>query len=816
MFQELAKRGSKVLRSTSLSIKQVHSLSSIQNPLLLLLSSYVAGIILANILGFLDTFILLIICIIVFLLGWLSYRNDWKITVILFLSSFLLIGMVNTSYHLQPSGSNNIYHFRGEQGSLFGTVFQTEMKQTYHCQEIQVNTNFFQLNDKRYQTNGRVLLKVYDVEPVIKFGDVIKAEVLLQEPELPGNFGEFNYRDYLTRQNIFLTDSVEMNQLEIVGHSKGLSINTLIYGIKNRISQKIEKIYQSPGKGLIKAIIIGDKTEISRELMDIFQDAGIMHILAISGLHVGIIAIVLLFIFNLLPKYWLNDGFKYIIIITMMLGYAAMTGFRPSVSRATLMLAIVMLAKCFNRPYHIYNSLYLAAFLILLWQPLYMYDAGFLLSFVVTFFIIYLAPILEGKLEYLPSYVRKLFSVSLSAWLGAVPLSAYFFYKISFIGLLSNIIIIPLIGVILILALISIVLSFLFLPIAHFFSLFNELLIALLFIVGEKLSSLPFAYQYVAQPDLASIILYYIIVLMGFYSIHFWSKYDLLVKKRRFWLIVFFSCILLFINVLIPSSLLAVHFINVGQGDCILVQTPQKKNILIDGGGTPYGDFDIGKNIVIPYLRREGISQIDIMFLTHPDMDHLEGLLPVLKEMKVNLVVDSGVQYQDKTYLDFLSLIQEDENISYYQTRAGDVIQITPEIEFFILNPYKTSNCVIENDFNNNSIVLKLQYKNTDFLFTGDIEEAAEINLLSRNSLLKSDILKVAHHGSSSSTGDLFLEKVKPEVAIISVGSNNFGHPHSNVIKKLEKKCQKVFRTDLNGTIIVKSNGSKYYIHILR
>src|SRR6056297_2479743 len=141
MFQELEKRDSKVLRSTSLSIKQVYPLSSIQKPLFLL-SSYVAGIILANIFGFLDYFSLFVICIIVCLLSWLSYKNDWKITVILFLSSFLFIGMVNTSYHLQPSGSNNIYHFSGEQGFLFGTVFQTEMKQTYHCQEIQVNTDF--------------------------------------------------------------------------------------------------------------------------------------------------------------------------------------------------------------------------------------------------------------------------------------------------------------------------------------------------------------------------------------------------------------------------------------------------------------------------------------------------------------------------------------------------------------------------------------------------------------------------------------------------------------------------------------------------
>ncbi|MFW6149766.1 MAG: ComEC/Rec2 family competence protein, partial [Atribacterota bacterium] len=358
MFQELEKRGSKVLRSTSLSIKQIHTLSYIQNPLLLLLSSYVAGIILANIFGFLDYFSLFIIFIIVCLLSWLSYKNDWKITIILFLLSFLFIGTVNTSYHLQPVGPNNIYNFSGEQGNLFGTVCHTEIKQDYNYQEIQVNTNFFQLYDKRYQANGHVLLRVYGVKPVIKYGDVIKAEVLLQEPELPGNFGEFNYRDYLKRQNIFLTDSIEINKLEITGHSENLSINSLIYGIKNRITRKIEKIYKSPGKSLIKAILVGDKTEISRELTDIFQDAGIMHILAISGLHVGIIAIVLLFIFNLIPKYWINDLFKYLIIIIIMLGYAAMTGFRPSVSRATLMLAIVIIAKCFNRPYHIYNSLY--------------------------------------------------------------------------------------------------------------------------------------------------------------------------------------------------------------------------------------------------------------------------------------------------------------------------------------------------------------------------------------------------------------------------------------------------------------------------
>jgi len=157
---------------------------------------------------------------------------------------------------------------------------------------------------------------------------------------------------------------------------------------------------------------------------------------------------------------------------------------------------------------------------------------------------------------------------------------------------------------------------------------------------------LPFAYKYVAQPEIFSIIIYYAIVLVVFYTINFWSKYNLMERKYRFWVIVSCSFLLLVGNMLFPSSLLAVHFLNVGQGDCIFIQTPQEQNILIDGGGTPYSDFDVGKNTVIPYLRREGINQIDVMFLTHPDLDHLEGLLSVLEEMKLIwlLIVDWNVR----------------------------------------------------------------------------------------------------------------------------------------------------------------------------
>ena len=344
----------------------------------------------------------------------------------------------------------------------------------------------------------------------------------------------------------------------------------------------------------------------------------------------------------------------------------------------------------------------------------------------------------------------------------------------------------------------------------------NQTIISVLVFLSQKLSSFPFAYQYVAQPESYIIILYYAIILIFFHNLYFWTYYNLWERKKKFWITSTLAFLFLFIHVFSFPALLEVHFINVGQGDCIFIKTPQKKNILIDGGGTPYNDYDIGSHILIPYLRRKGIGQIDIIFLTHPDLDHLEGLIPVLEEMKVRLIIDSGAACQNETYLKFISLAMEDEDINYYKTKEGDVISLNDEIDFLVLNSSSQSNYDYLTDFNNQSIVLKLRYKKTNFLFTGDIEKATEKNLLSWNNLLKSDILKVAHHGSNSSTSAVFVEKVQPEIAVISVGPNFYGHPHQEVISRLEDRCPMLFRTDINGTILIKSNGNQYSIKTLR
>jgi len=725
--------------------------------------------------------------------------------------------MINSSYNLNPPGKNHISNFSEKEGIVKGSVYKVGNK-INSSQELYIKTKEFLINSKKYSTSGNIQLTVVNADnkftDTINPGDEIFAEVFLKKPDLPNNFGEFNYREYLKRQKVYLTSFIDNNQIGV--HKKGNKFNyaNVLYIIKEKINQKIDLLYAPPNSSLIKAMIIGNRNNIAGEWLDIFQDAGIMHILAISGLHVGLIALFLMFILNLFNKNPQRNIYKHLIVTIVLIGYAAIAGFRPSVSRAVIMFSIFVFAKYLNRPYHLFNSLYLSALLLLLWQPLYLFDSGFLLSFVITFFIVLLSPIIEEKTYILPDYFKKSLSLSLAAWLGLLPLSAYFFYKISIIAIFSNLIIIPIISIILTLSIISILFSFFIPQLAIFISWFVNLFSNVFLAVSEFLSSIPFAYQYVAKPKIYSIILYYILLFFIFTMLYSWPDYNFYEKKKRLQVLVTILIVFIAINIFSPSAL-SVHFINVGQGDCILIKIPQNKIILIDGGGTPFNDFDVGKNIVIPYLRKEGIKKIDIVFLTHPDLDHLEGLLPILKEIKVKTVIDNGNFYDNTIFKEYISIIRN-KKIFHYQTNFDDIIKINSSAELFVLNPTKTDNKNNETDFNNNSIVLKLKYKDSRFLFTGDIEKESEFKILDLNIPIKSDILKVAHHGSNSSTADLFLEQVNPKVAIISVGSNSFGHPHENVLNKLDQQCKEIYRTDITGTIIIKTYGSNYYINTLR
>ncbi|MCJ7657273.1 MAG: DNA internalization-related competence protein ComEC/Rec2, partial [Candidatus Atribacteria bacterium] len=546
-------------------------------------------------------------------------------------------------------------------------------------------------------------------------------------------------------------------------------------------------------------------------LKELFSEAGIMHILAVSGLHVGIIAMALLAFLSVLR---LPKKLKLLILVFILIIYASITGFRPSVLRATIMFILLIGGKLINKNRNLNISLFFTAFLILLSNPLILYDAGFLLSFIVTFSIINLSPILQGLFSKIVVWIKNPLAVSIAAWIGIFPLSAYFFSKVSIISIVSNIFIIPLTGIAVILGFVTFFIGLISIFLAGIIANINYLVLNLITLIAQSFSSLPFAFIYVAQPSIIVIILYY---LMVFFIIEMFYKKTLSQKIKKKAALIVLATILLIIIVqaFYPADNLKVNFINVGEGDCILIEAPNKINILIDGGGTPQSDFDVGSKIVVPYLRRKGINEIDLLILTHPHLDHLEGLLPVLREFKVDMVLDSGLPYDSSEYQEFISLILK-KGILYYKAKAGDNFIFSNNLEIFLLNPLYDSDFYEESDLNNASIVVKLFYKNADFLFTGDIEETAENKLLVWQNILQSDILKVGHHGSVTSTNLEFLDKVNPNIAVISVGQNNFGHPSQKIIDRLEDKNIQIYRTDEDGTIIIGTSGQEYWIRTLR
>ena len=781
-------------------------------PLTIILFLYIIGTIFGKFINF-NLIYLFIIIIFLIIISLISFLKQWNITTALLFLIIILIGIFNYNLNSKPPGDNHIINFAEDKKlTIIGTVLEKEHYSEQEKYSLKVKVNQIEREDQYIRTKGLILVNVYAENYPYEYGDVLKIRGRLTKPIGQNNFGEFNYEQYLAQKRIFAYTNIwQEKDIQKIGEERTNLLISFSMSMRNKIKSIIERLIHPPYNFLLIGMLLGEKTHIPPELKDVFIESGIMHILAVSGLHVGIIAAALFIFLNSLR---LPKRIKMILIVLIMIIYASITGFRPSVVRATIMFSLLVTGKLINRNRNLYISLFLAAFLILLINPLILYDAGFLLSFIVTFFIIYLSPILQELFSNTITWIKNPLSVSMAAWLGIFPLSAYFFSKVSLISVISNIFIVPLTAIAVILGFIIFFLGLISIPLASLIANINYFVLILITFLAKLFSSLPFSFVYVAQPLIIFIFLYYIMLLFVI-EIFYRKIFPPKLKIKATVLILSAILVVITVQIFYPLDNLKVNFINVGEGDCILIEAPKKYNILIDGGGTPRSNFDVGGKIVIPYLRRKGINKINLLILTHPHLDHLEGLLPILREFKVDMVLDSRLICDISEYREFISTIKE-KNIPYYQANAGDNFVFSKNMEMLLLNPIYASNIYNESDFNNASIVVKLFYKNSKFLFTGDIEEIAEKRMLVWQNNLKSDILKVAHHGSSSSSSLEFLNEVDPIIAVISVGKNNFGHPSPKIIERLEDKNIKVYRTDENGTIIIRTDGKKYWVRTLR
>ena len=445
--------------------------------------------------------------------------------------------------------------------------------------------------------------------------------------------------------------------------------------------------------------------------------------------------------------------------------------------------------------------------------------------------------------------IIDILAVTISSQIMILPIIIYNFHIIGIYFMFNNILVSLIIGPIILMSFLLIITSFINLKISNFISIFLSLGIQTLIKISD-IAKFPFSKIYIKTPSIISIIIYYFVVLIikQIYIIYTYPKiretqkrmknlialfkyliiqnikeklkeYKKLIKEKdiKFIIIKNYKKILIcfvIISIFQVNRKLKINFVDVGQGDCSFIITPDNKTILIDGGGNMLSSYDVGKKVVLPYILNRGYTKIDYVFISHFDQDHCGGILYLINEIKVNNVI-IGKQYEQyENYKKFIE-IAKSKKINIIPVKNNDKIKIEKNLCFNILWP-DVNNMINENSINNNSMVFKLKYKSFSMLFTGDIEKIAENEIIQKyrdKNILKSNIIKIAHHGSKTSSTDEFLELVNAKEALIGVGKNNkFGHPNQETLEKLEAKKIRIYRTDENGEINIITDGNKYRI----
>lgn len=622
---------------------------------------------------------------------------------------------------------------------------------------------------------------------LLEYGDLIEIKGEYSAPEVARNYKGFDYSQYLKTLNIYGTIKVE--ESKIINKNQLSPILISINNIKEKMIDNANRNMPKRTANLLLGILIGERGNIQEDIIESFRTANLSHILAVSGAHTSYI---ILGITYLISKSKTPKRIGYIITIINLLIFIIITGASYSVVRACIMAIVVIGAKICYRKENFFTSICISLIIILIQNPFAINDIGLKLSFMGTAGIVIFNKSITNffiKLK-IKQKIAEALSVTFSAQLMIMPITILNFNTISLTFFISNILASPLLGIIIIFGFISIFISSILNPISKVLFLILHIFLELLILVSKVTEKIPGSSILVKTPNILFAIVYYILIL--FFNYFFVIKQN---PTRRFHkkiikiitikniknafkviAVVFLIMLLLTRIVRIINPTLKIYFIDVGQGDSTLIVTPKNKKILIDGGE--------GKtNVLFQYLLDRRINKIDYIIISHFDSDHCNGLIEIIEKMRVENIVMSKQSKESEEYKKILEIIKQ-KNIKVSSVKAEDKIIIEKNLYTKILNPAEKFEF---QDLNNNAIVAKLVYKDFSMLFTGDIEKAEENLAKKYKNELKSTILKVAHHGSKTSTSEEFLKYVEPQIALIGVGENNkFGHPNQITIEKLK------------------------------
>ncbi|MBK8597659.1 MAG: DNA internalization-related competence protein ComEC/Rec2 [Holophagales bacterium] len=540
---------------------------------------------------------------------------------------------------------------------------------------------------------------------------------------------------------------------------------------------------------LAKALLLGETAELAPETVSAFRDGGVAHILAISGVHVGLLALGLTFVLRpLRPSVPLRDG----LVLVATLAFGAFTGGRAPVLRAVFMIALYLGARLLGRPTSPAQVMALSALVLLAADPANLFDVGFLLSYAAVFGIAAVAPLFSGPLRRrLPASLADGIAATLGAELCVFPIQATVFHVVPFVALLSNLVVVPLASLFLFAAalLMPLLLAG---PLAAAFALGPLALLSEAMLGILRLLDALGAVRVVPTPLFAEVALLAVLL----------AAAGTLRRRRPRIGALSGALALVFLASARPSSAerpgeARLVALDVGQGDSFLIVTDRGR-ILVDGGGTFDASYDFGRTRLLPRIAALGAVSFDAVVLTHPHPDHSRGLLAVLKLLPVDRIyLPRGAPRN--LFLDEALEATARGRVPVEVLEAGDRF-VAAGVPFEVLHPGPET--YVRSPENNGSLVLSLRVGTRRVLLTGDIEAAAERDLLDRGAFLSADVLKVPHHGSRTSTTPGFLGKVAPRLALVGVGRRNrFGHPGAEVMARLASAGTTVFRTDLHGDV---------------
>ena len=457
----------------------------------------------------------------------------------------------------------------------------------------------------------------------LKYGDKIEFYLEYEKPSTARNYMGFDYSNYLKTKKIFGTVNLKEEDVEIISHDNSNIILRKIYELRNLMKTKIEKLLPKETSGLCLGMLIGETSGIEENMQEDFRDSNLSHILAVSGANVSYIIVSITYIFN---KLCLRKRLSKIISIILLILFMLLTGCTSSVNRACIMAILMLIAELLYRKSDVYNNLAISALILLIINPYSLLDIGFQLSYMGTIGIVFLHDKIGNFIKInnkIVKYFFEMIAVTTCANLAIIPIMMFHFNTISLTFYFSNIIVGPILGIVVIIGFIMFFISLIFTPISSLIAIVLNLMLKFIIKIAEITANMPFSKITIITPSFFFIIVWYLIII----SISYKQKVKIFYHKNNKLIKKIVSCILiivLIVNLIIKvDKKLEIHFVDVGQGDACLIITPLNKKILIDGGGSEFGSFNVGEKTLLPYLLDRRINKLDYIIISHFDSDHV-------------------------------------------------------------------------------------------------------------------------------------------------------------------------------------------------